>query len=259
MLIAAAPVAIPVTTANPPTEAVAREVAQKTPVPEPTSATDSAKTKNGTESNEQPKNVNEQTRQQSEKNNDNDEQSSQQEQQQKDQQQQREIAELRRTDRSVRAHEQAHANAGGSLAGAPRLTFETGPDGKRYAVAGEVSIDTGKVANDPQATIDKMLQVQRAALAPANPSTQDLKVAAIANQVANQARVELELQPAQDSSVSPFESSNDSEQQENEQFQSAFVANPVAARRASLSLNQKIVDSGALDNPENEQRFTHTA
>lgn len=102
-----------------------------------------------------------------------------------------EIAELATRDREVRAHEQAHAAVGGSYAGAPSYTYTSGPDGQRYAVAGEVSIDTSAVANDPQATLSKMEIVVRAALAPAEPSGQDLRVAAQAQAQMVQARVEL--------------------------------------------------------------------
>lgn len=109
-----------------------------------------------------------------------------------------EIAELATRDREVRAHEQAHAAVGGNYAGAPSYTYSRGPDGQRYAVAGEVSIDTSAVAGDPQATLSKMEIVVRAALAPAEPSAQDLRVAAQAQAQMVQARVELaELQRSQ--------------------------------------------------------------
>jgi hypothetical protein len=101
------------------------------------------------------------------------------------------IAELATRDREVRAHEQAHAAVGGSYAGAPSYTYVRGPDGQRYAVAGEVSIDSSAVAGDPQATLSKMEIVVRAALAPAEPSAQDLRVAAQAQAQMVQARVEL--------------------------------------------------------------------
>ena len=48
--------------------------------------------------------------------------------------QQQQVAELKKIDQSVRQHEQAHAAAGGSLAGAPSYKYTTGPDGRRYAV-----------------------------------------------------------------------------------------------------------------------------
>ena len=102
-----------------------------------------------------------------------------------------EIRKLAQRDREVRTHEQAHASVGGSYAGAPTYTFKRGPDGRNYAVGGEVSIDVSPVAGNPQATLRKMEIVRRAALAPAEPSPQDRQVAAEATQRALQARAEL--------------------------------------------------------------------
>ncbi|MCG7533044.1 catalase [Psychrobium sp. MM17-31] len=121
-------------------------------------------------------------------------------------QEQAKIEELKERDREVVAHELAHANAGGQYAGSPSYTYETGPDGVKYAVAGEVPIDTSKVAGDPQATIAKAAQIKRAALAPAEPSGQDRKVAAQADRMAAEARQEL-LKEA-----GPAGSENDEEQ-----------------------------------------------
>ncbi|MEM6901659.1 MAG: putative metalloprotease CJM1_0395 family protein [Pseudomonadota bacterium] len=101
------------------------------------------------------------------------------------------VAELKRIDAEVRRHEQAHMNAGGRYAGQASYTYETGPDGGRYAVAGEVPIDTAPVPDNPEATIDKMEVVIRAALAPAEPSAQDLRVAAGARQTIAASRAEL--------------------------------------------------------------------
>jgi hypothetical protein len=103
----------------------------------------------------------------------------------------RQVAELARRDREVRAHEAAHKGSAGGLArGGASFSYETGPDGKRYAVGGEVSIDTSPVEGDPAATERKMRQVQRAALAPAEPSSQDRKVAASAARQAQAAQAE---------------------------------------------------------------------
>lgn len=101
------------------------------------------------------------------------------------------ISELVNRDREVRTHEQAHAAVGGVHAGAPTYTYTRGPDGKRYASGGEVSIDVGAVANDPQATLSKMQIVIRAALAPAEPSAQDRSVASQAQAQMAVARAEL--------------------------------------------------------------------
>lgn len=103
----------------------------------------------------------------------------------------RELERLRRRDREVRAHEQAHQNAGGQHAGGARLEYTVGPDGRRYAVNGSVSIDVSPVPGDPEATLRKMEIVQRAANAPANPSGADRQVAARATELATRARAEL--------------------------------------------------------------------
>jgi SprA family protein len=91
----------------------------------------------------------------------------------------------------VRAHERAHATTGGDLAGSPSFEFTQGPDGKRYATAGEVPIDSGPVRGNPTATVRKMDIVIRAALAPTNPSSQDQQVARQAQQARTQAQAEL--------------------------------------------------------------------
>ncbi|GHE96828.1 putative metalloprotease CJM1_0395 family protein [Thalassotalea profundi] len=104
---------------------------------------------------------------------------------------QQEVTELKRRDLEVRSHEQAHAAAGGATTGAPSYTFEVGPDGKRYAVEGEVSVDLSTVEGNPRATIAKMQKVYSAALAPANPSVQDTRVANQAAQLIAQAQSEL--------------------------------------------------------------------
>lgn len=101
------------------------------------------------------------------------------------------LEKLKQRDQEVKAHEQAHASVGGQYAGSASLTYQNGPDGVRYAVSGEVNVDVTPVKGDPQATIDKMTQVQRAALAPAEPSPQDRKVARQAGQVAASALADL--------------------------------------------------------------------
>ncbi len=103
------------------------------------------------------------------------------------------IQQLQATDREVRAHEQAHKAAAGPYAvGGPTFQYTTGPDGKRYAVGGEVRIDTAPVPDNPEATIVKAQTIRRAALAPADPSGQDRQVAAAATQLETQARQEIQ-------------------------------------------------------------------
>ncbi|NPA55364.1 MAG: hypothetical protein GXO40_03285 [Epsilonproteobacteria bacterium] len=105
------------------------------------------------------------------------------------QQDQQKIQELSSIDTKVRAHEMAHQAVGGQFAAAPSYTTTKGPDGKEYAVAGEVPIKIEK-GNTPKETIANMQQIKAAALAPSDPSPQDLKVAQTADMIAAKAAQE---------------------------------------------------------------------
>lgn len=112
--------------------------------------------------------------------------------QQPDLAEQRLVSELRSRDQEVRAHELAHlAAAGGLSKGGATFEFALGPDGQRYAIGGEVQIDTSGVPGDPAATLQKAIQIQQAALAPAQPSAQDRSVAVAAAAMAAEARAEM--------------------------------------------------------------------
>lgn len=109
--------------------------------------------------------------------------------------QQAELRKLKNIDREVRAHELAHLSAAGQYAtSGASFSYQKGSDGRLYAVSGEVGIDSSAIPGDPRATLRKAQTVMRAALAPANPSAQDRRVAAQASAMALQARVELSLQ-----------------------------------------------------------------
>ncbi|MDY5115048.1 MAG: putative metalloprotease CJM1_0395 family protein [Campylobacter sp.] len=103
---------------------------------------------------------------------------------------QRIVSELQAADTNVRAHEAAHMAAGGGLTSPASYTYERGPDNKMYAVAGEVGISTSQ-GNTPQESLNKAQTIRRAALAPADPSPQDLKVAAQAASMEMNARAEI--------------------------------------------------------------------
>lgn len=106
----------------------------------------------------------------------------------------RQVQELKKRDAEVRAHEQAHMAAAGSLAqGGPKYTFESGPDGKRYATGGEVNI-VMKTGRTPEETIRNAQQVQAAALAASDPSPTDRQTAAAAGRMAQDARQQLAAQ-----------------------------------------------------------------
>jgi hypothetical protein len=120
---------------------------------------------------------------------------------------QKEVQKLEKRDAEVRAHEAAHlAAAGQYAAGGMSLDYQRGPDGRQYAVGGDVSIDVS-AARTPEATIAKMQVVRQAALAPASPSGQDRKVAAEAAQKESAARQKLseeagnETEPVSDTAM----------------------------------------------------------
>ena len=144
---------------------------------------------------------------------------------------QKQVAELKAQDTNVRAHEAAHLAAAGPYAtSGASFTYETGPDGKKYAVGGEVSISTSPVKGNPQATLEKAQTIQRAALAPAQPSSQDYKVAATAAQMAAEAQRTIVQQKA----VQPQESEG------TEQSDAAFrlvrgASSPTAATPSASS------------------------
>ncbi len=119
-----------------------------------------------------------------------------------DEDEKRQVDQLKKRDQEVKAHERAHMAAGGGLVqGGASYTYQRGPDGGMYAVGGEVSIDTSS-ENDPDQTIQKMEQVKRAALAPAQPSGTDRAVAAQAAQIQLQAQMQ-KTQESQEEGENP--------------------------------------------------------
>lgn len=104
---------------------------------------------------------------------------------------QEELRDLKKRDRQVKNHEQAHLSAGaGHIVRGAQYTYQQGPNGVRYAVGGDVQIDVSPVPGDPEATINKAEQIRQAALAPPQPSARDRQVAAEAMKMKNEAQAE---------------------------------------------------------------------
>lgn len=98
---------------------------------------------------------------------------------------------LQARDSQVKTHERAHlAAAGGLSRGGMSLVYQVGPDGRSYAIGGSVQIDTSP-GKTPEETIIKAQKIRASAMAPADPSPQDIKVAAQASQMEAQARAEI--------------------------------------------------------------------
>lgn len=85
----------------------------------------------------------------------------------------------------IYAHELAHKTAGGHLAGA--IVIERNAEGIPFA--GHVAIKMPSLnPNNPQQTINDANTVIRSAMAPADPSGQDYKVAAQARNIKSEAQ-----------------------------------------------------------------------
>ena len=100
------------------------------------------------------------------------------------------VAALKKRDAEVKAHEAAHRAAGGQIAGAASYGYEKGPDGRRYATSGEVPLTIKEDPSNPDATLQNLRTVKRAALAPSRPSSADLRIAAQAEAKMAQVRAE---------------------------------------------------------------------
>jgi len=120
------------------------------------------------------------------------------------QEEKRILQQLRARDREVRAHEAAHVAAGREfIRSGPDYILQQGPDGRAYAVGGEVRLDTRPVTGNPEETLRKAEVVRRAALAPAEPSSQDVQVAAQAQAMAARARLDLAVLRREEIQVEP--------------------------------------------------------
>lgn len=176
---------------------------------------------------------------------------------------QRLIDELSRRDREVKLHEQAHMSAGGALTGSANYRYQRGPDGVSYAVGGEVSISMGAVSGDPDATLQNARRVARAALAPADPSPQDRRVAAEAaqleqqalQQIAAQAReeraqIDQEIKAAREERARDYEEqASKSEEQARKQadIDQQNEARRIEAAARFVDLNRRLIEIGAVE------------
>lgn len=155
------------------------------------------------------------------------------------------IDQLKARDAEVRAHEQAHLSAaGGHATGGASYSYQVGPDGQRYAIGGEVGIDVSPVAGDPEATLLKANVVQRAALAPAEPSSQDMRVASAAMQMASEARMEIASQSTEDlNNLNSSENGDDRwDEVSNAEQESRFIQ-----PNLSMQENQGLFDRNGFD------------
>lgn len=100
----------------------------------------------------------------------------------------RDLELMEQMDRNIRQHEHTHIRAAQGLAvGAPTFEYERGPDGQHYAVHGRVEVSSDIPTDDTEAALAKARKIERAALAPSDPSSQDLKAATKARAIQTKA------------------------------------------------------------------------
>ncbi len=110
---------------------------------------------------------------------------------------QRQIQQLVTIENKVIAHEQAHMAAGGQFTGGASFSYTVGPDGRRYISGGEVSISIPS-SDDPEEQLRLLERVRQTALAPANPSPQDVSVASSAASQMGKVNSEISLKRAEE-------------------------------------------------------------
>ena len=154
---------------------------------------------------------------------------------------QAQVRELQKRDREVRAHEAAHRAAAGGLATGGSYTYQTGPDGRNYAVGGEVSISASS-SGSPEEKLRQAETIRRAALAPADPSPQDRQVAAQAAAMAAQARSEISAQQRQEQAELSEKTQTGKAQGNTQQIEHAIASFSSVAGTSSLHSNPTPID-----------------
>jgi hypothetical protein len=247
MNISTAPLNLPLNTAHQPTEAAKAQRLQLNKIPEPNQPQSSSHSKsapNQESSSESPVNNSadneayfKKVTGDNQKQRDDDSGKDHDEKQELKQESEL-IKQLKAREREVIRHEQAHASVGGQYAGSPQYDYEKGPDNRSYINGGEVSIDTSEEAT-PQQTLRKAEIIMRAALAPAQPSGQDRKVAADAAAMALKAQAEISKQSA----TTLKGSTDNSEDTQDKELDTSKTELPYSQQnRLRLKLN----NSGAL-------------
>ena len=169
-----------------------------------------------------------------------------------DENEKQQVRDLQKRDSDVRNHENAHLAAAGSLAmGGPQYVYQVGPDGKSYAVGGHVQIDTSP-GNTPEETISKARQIRASALAPADPSGQDIKVASAASKMEAEATKE-----ASSKQVEGLEKTSKTDQPKSEQLDKASTSRH-QIQNTDDSIDQSDGSNNLFDSTAFQKRVSNT-
>lgn len=120
------------------------------------------------------------------------------------------IKNLQQMERNIQQHENEHMRVARDLAvGAPSFKYTKGPDGNMYADEGEVEINASFNSNSkPEEIIEKAMKIERAALAPSDPSPKDIQTAMRARIISYRAKRKLQREQINEMMASK-ESAND--------------------------------------------------
>ncbi len=98
------------------------------------------------------------------------------------------IDRLKKRDSEVRTHESAHSSSPELIKiGSTQYAYTIGPDGKAYATGGKVALSTGPAKN-PEQALRKAEALKNAAVAPGEPSSQDVQAYNAAVDMENEAK-----------------------------------------------------------------------
>lgn len=101
------------------------------------------------------------------------------------------LRELERQDQQVRTRDMAFIAAAGGAAGSYSVEYETGPDGRRYAVGADIKLDTSDGAT-PEQTLAKARALRAATMSARGESSTDASAAAKAVRMEAEAHAEIE-------------------------------------------------------------------
>lgn len=118
-----------------------------------------------------------------------------------------ELARLQQQDITVRTRDMAYVAATAGVSGGFTVRYETGPDGRRYAVEANVQLDTSDAAT-PEQSLAKARALRAALMSAGGDATRDASATARAAALEYRARAEIarahrDLEQARDAGPSP--------------------------------------------------------
>ena len=96
-----------------------------------------------------------------------------------------EVSELKEHESSIVSHVQAHISSGGTIVSLPSYVYTTSKSGIRFISSGDVTFKMFKITEHQSTQLDRAKTIEKAALAPINPTPQDRSVSILAQALAS--------------------------------------------------------------------------